>query len=164
MLFLTIDPFVGIPVFIAKLSERQYCWRVLEDFHSQEYIQIFDVHNCLFMCVHFSIGGHDYRRTTRFRQGIHFSVIQVLLADHMHRRSRSPQQILRSSGLRIDAGRNLFSESEKNVALCSPLIITHFWPASTLASRAPLATLLPLEIDPQILESWAYADEVHLGK
>ena len=29
MWFLTIDPFVGIPVFIAKLSERQYCWRVI---------------------------------------------------------------------------------------------------------------------------------------
>ena len=38
--FLTIDPFVGIPVFIAKLSERQYCWRVIEDFHCQEYIQL----------------------------------------------------------------------------------------------------------------------------
>ena len=33
MWFLTIDSFVGIPVFIAKLSERQYCWRVFEDFH-----------------------------------------------------------------------------------------------------------------------------------
>ena len=41
MWFLTIDPFVGISVFIAKLSERQYCWRVIEDFHSQEYIQFF---------------------------------------------------------------------------------------------------------------------------
>ena len=35
MWFLTIDPFVGIPVFIAKLSKSQYCWRVIEDFHSQ---------------------------------------------------------------------------------------------------------------------------------
>ena len=33
--FLTVDPFVRISVFIAKLSERQYCWRVFEDFHSQ---------------------------------------------------------------------------------------------------------------------------------
>ena len=33
----TMNPFVGISVFIAKLSERQYCWRVLEDFHSQEF-------------------------------------------------------------------------------------------------------------------------------
>ena len=51
---------------------RQYCWRVLEDLHCQEYIQLFDIHNCLFMRLHFSIGGYDYRRTTRFRQSIHF--------------------------------------------------------------------------------------------
>ena len=78
MWFLTIDPFVGIPVFIAKLSKRQYCWRVIENFHSQEYIQFFDIHNCLFMRLHFSIGGYDYRRTTRFPQSIHFSITQVL--------------------------------------------------------------------------------------
>ena len=84
MWFLTIDPFVGISVFIAKLFERQYCWRVIEDFHSQEYIQFFDIHNCLFMRLHFSIGGYDYRRTARFRQSIHFSITQVLFADHVH--------------------------------------------------------------------------------
>ena len=78
MWFLTIDPFVGIPVFIAKLSERQYCWRVIEDFHSQEYIQFFDIHNCLFMRLHFFIGCYDYRRTARFRQSIHFSITHVL--------------------------------------------------------------------------------------
>ena len=49
MWFLTIDPFVGIPIFIAKLSERQYCWRVIEDFHCKEYIKFFTIHNCLFM-------------------------------------------------------------------------------------------------------------------
>ena len=32
MWFSTIDPFIRISVFIAKLSERQYCWRVFEDF------------------------------------------------------------------------------------------------------------------------------------
>ena len=74
MWFLTIDPFVGIPVFIAKLSERQYCWRVFEDFHCQEHIQFFDMHNCLFLRLHFSIGGHEYRRTAQFRQRINFSV------------------------------------------------------------------------------------------
>ena len=84
MWFLTIDPFVGIPVFIAKLSERQYCWRVFEDFHSQEHIQFFDMHNCLFMRLHFFIGGYDYRRTARFRQSIHFSITRVLFADHVH--------------------------------------------------------------------------------
>ena len=84
MWFLTIDPFIRISVFIAKLSKQQYCWRVFEDFHSQEYIQLFDIHRCLFMRLHFSIGGYDYRRTARFRQSIHFSITQVLFADHMH--------------------------------------------------------------------------------
>ena len=82
-----MDPFIGISVFIAKLSKRQYCLRVFEDFHSQEYIQFFDIHRCLFMRLHFSIGGYDYRRTARLRQGIHFSRIPVLFADHVHRRA-----------------------------------------------------------------------------
>ena len=87
MWFLTIDPFIRISVFIAKLSERQHCWRVFEDFQSQEHIQFFDIHNCLFMCLHFSIGGYDHRRTARFRQSIHFSITQILFADHVHWRS-----------------------------------------------------------------------------
>ena len=84
MWFLTIDPFVGIPVFIAKLCEGQYCCRVIEDFHCQQYIQLFDIHCSFFMRLHFSIGGDDYRRTARFRQSIHFSITQVLFADHVH--------------------------------------------------------------------------------
>ena len=87
MWFLTVDPFMRVSVFIAKLSERQDCWRILEDFHSQEYIQFFDIHNCLFMRLHFSIGCYDCRRTARFHQGIHFSITQVLFADHVYRRS-----------------------------------------------------------------------------
>ena len=39
------------------------------------------------MRLHFSIGSCDYRWTSRRRQSIHFSRIQVLFADHMHRRS-----------------------------------------------------------------------------
>ena len=35
MWFLTVDPLVRISVFIAKLCERQYCWRVFEDFQRQ---------------------------------------------------------------------------------------------------------------------------------
>ena len=47
----------------------------------------------------------------------------------------------------------------------SPLILTHFWPASTLLrEHLALATLSPPETDPQILEHWGCADEVHLGK
>ena len=39
------------------------------------------------MRLHFSIGCYDHRRTTRFRQSIHFSRIEILFADHVHRRS-----------------------------------------------------------------------------
>ena len=47
----------------------------------------------------------------------------------------------------------------------APLILTHFWPASTLLrEHLALATLSPPETDPQILERWGCADEVHLGK
>ena len=87
MWFLTIDPFIRISVFIAKLSKRQNCWRVFEDLHCQEYTQFFDMNFGLFMRLHFSIGGYDYRRTARFRQSIHFIIAQVLFADHMHRRA-----------------------------------------------------------------------------
>ena len=50
--------------------------------------------------------------------------------------------------------------------LCfSPLILEHFWPASTLLrGHLALATLSPPETSPQILECWGYADGVHLGK
>ena len=88
MRFLTIDPFVGIPVFSEKLSKQQYCWRTIEDFHCQLYLQFFDIHCCLFKRLHFSISGYDNRRTARFRQCIHFSITQVLFADHMHRHTR----------------------------------------------------------------------------
>ena len=43
--------------------------------------------------------------------------------------------------------------------------LTHFWPGSTLLRGHPtLATLSPPETDPQILERWGCADEVHLDK
>ena len=70
-----------------------------------------------------------------------------------------------SSGFKDDAGRHLFSGDEKNVLFHALLIFTHFWPASTLLrGHLALATLSLLVIDPQILERWGYADEVHLGK
>ena len=47
----------------------------------------------------------------------------------------------------------------------APSISEHFWPASTLLrGHLALATLSPPETDPQILERWGCADEVHLGK
>ena len=55
-----------------------------------------------------------------------------------------------SSGFNVDASKLLFSEGEKNVALFhAPLILTHFWPASTLLrGHLALATLSLLVNDP----------------
>ena len=63
------------------------------------------------------------------------------------------------------AGRHQLSEGEKNAVSFPPLILEHFWPASTLL-RGPiaLATLSLPETDPQILGHRGYADEDHLGK
>ena len=73
----------------------------------------------------------------------------------------------RSSDLRLDARRHLFSEGEKNVALLfSPLIFRIFLASLHAASRAHRSCHIPslLETDPQILEHRGNADEDHLGK
>ena len=47
----------------------------------------------------------------------------------------------------------------------SPLISGYILPYSMLLhGHIALAFLSPPETDPQILERWSYADEVHLGK
>ena len=47
----------------------------------------------------------------------------------------------------------------------TPLIYINFWPASPLLrGHLALETLFPPETDPQVLERWGYAYEVHLGK
>ena len=72
----------------------------------------------------------------------------------------------RSSGSRVDAGKHLFSEGEKNVALsCSfnfNILLASF--STLLRGHLALATLSLLVKDPQILERWGYAHEVHLDK
>ena len=136
MWFLTIDPFVGIPVFVAKLSERQYCWRVIEDFHSQEYIQFFDIHNCLFMRLHFSIGGYDYRRTHDF---VKVSISALLKSFLLIVCTDAPESTTnsQSSGLRFDASKHLFSEGEKNAALSCSFHFNTLLASFHAASRAP---------------------------
>ena len=163
--FLTIDPFIRISVFIAKLSERQYCWRVFEDFHSQEFSQIFDIHNCLFMRLHFTIGGYDYRRTARLRQSIHFSITHVLFADHVHWRSGVDNKF---SFLKFKSWCREAPIFRRREECCSFMLFefeTHFWPASTLLrGYLALATLSLPQTDPQILEHWGYVHDVHLGE
>ena len=104
MWFLTIDPFVGIPAFIAKLSEWQYCWHVIEDLHCQEY-PIFDIHNCLFMsCVCTSplavmtiVGLHDF---------VKISISELLKSFLLIICMDAPESTTNSlsSGFNVDAG------------------------------------------------------------
>ena len=61
--------------------------------------------------------------------------------------------------------RTYFPKLRRMLLFDAPLILTHFWPASTLLrGHLSLVTLSPPETDPQILERWGNADEVHLGK
>ena len=78
---------------------------------------------------------------------------------------RSVQQILFPLvSTLMQAGTN-FPKVSRMLFYVSPLILGYFWPASTLLhGQLALATLSLLETDPQILEYWGYADEVHLGK
>ena len=103
------------------------------------------------------VGLHD------FVKGIHFSFTQVLFAGHVHWRSGVDNKFSFYS-LRVDAGKHLFSESEKNVALTCSFNFNTLFASFHDASHLALATLYPLKTDPQILERWGYADEVHLGK
>ena len=75
------------PCSSQSFPSEKNCWRVLEDFHCQEYIQFFDIHCGIFMRLHFTIGCYDRRRTCWCRHGFQFSRIQILFADHVHRRS-----------------------------------------------------------------------------
>ena len=58
-----------------------------------------------------------------------------------------------------------FPKVRRMLLFLAPFILIHFWPASTLLrGHLTLATLSLLVNDPQILERWGCADEVHLGK
>ena len=115
MWFLTVDPLIRISVFIAKLSERYCCWRVLEDFHSEESNQFFDIHCGPFMRLHFSSGCCDCRKTTRLRQGPFQQNSSPFCWSYAFDAPESTNSL--SSGLRYDASKHLFSEGKKNVAL-----------------------------------------------
>ena len=56
-----------------------------------------------------------------------------------------------------------FPKVRRMLLFHAPEILIHFWPASTLL-RGHLALATVSSWDPQTLERWGYADEVHLGK
>ena len=77
-----------------------------EDFHSQEFSNSL-TYTVASSCVS---GGYDYHRTTRIRQK-HLSspFLLIICIDAPESTTNS-----RSSGLRLDASKHLFSEGEKN--------------------------------------------------
>ena len=127
MWFFTIDPFVGIPFFIEKLS----------DFHCQENIQLFDIHNCLIMRLHFSIGNSDYRVGLHDFVKVLISVflksfLLIMCIDALGSTTNS-----HSSGFNVDARKHLFSGDWKNVALWCSFNFDTFLASFHAASRAP---------------------------
>ena len=117
-LVLTVDPFIRESAFIAKLSKRQYCWRVFEDFHCEEFFQLFDLtYTIASSCVCTSplavmtiVGLHDFVKVSISALLKSFLLIMCIDAPESTTNSRS-------SGLRGDASKHLFSEGEENVAL-----------------------------------------------
>ena len=105
------------------------------------------------------VGLHDFVKVSISASLKSFLLIMCIDAPESTTNSRF-------SGLRVDANKHLFQKVRRILLFGAPLIFsTHCWPASTLLrGHLPLATLSPLETDPQILERWGYADEVHLGK
>ena len=77
----------------------------------------------------------------------------------------APEQIIVPQVEELMLAGTYFPKVRRMLLFLAPEIITHFWPASTLLrGHLALATLSPPETDPQILERWGYAYEVHLGK
>ena len=71
-----------------KSSNRQYCWRIRENFHSeqQNITNFSNVKSCLFIRLHFSRNCCNRRRTLWNRHGFQFYGIHILPADHVYRR------------------------------------------------------------------------------
>ena len=119
MWFLTIDPFVGIPVFIAKLSKRQTAGVFSRTFivknipNSLTYTVASSCVCTSPLAVMTIVRLHDFVKVSISASLKSFLLIICIDAPKSTTNSRS-------SGLRFDAGRHLFSEGEKNVALsCS---------------------------------------------
>ena len=98
------------------------------------------------------VGLHDFVKVSISASLKTFLLIMCIDAPESTTKSRS-------SDLGVDAGRHLFSEGEKMLLFGALSTVTHFRLAGTL-----LLPLFPPETDPQILERWCYAHEVHLGK
>ena len=105
--------------------------------------------------MYFTIGCYNRHRTSRRRPKSPFQqnsnpFCKIMCIDAPESTTNS-----RSSGLRVDAGRHLFSEGEKNGALFFSFNFrTHCWPASTLLRGHPCSCPFRLFLRP-ILKFWS---------
>ena len=126
MWFLTIDPFVGIPVFIAKLSKRQDCWRVFEDFQSRIYPTLW--HTVASSCVCTSplavmtiVGLHDFVKVSIS------ALLKSLFCWSCALTLRSRQQILVPQVSTLMQAGTYFPETRRMLLFGAPLIFKHIF-------------------------------------
>ena len=136
MWFSTVDPLIRTSFFIAELSDRQYCWRVFKDFQSRIYPILWHTpwplhaSALLYWLLWLS---KDYTTSSRYLFQQNSCLVLLIICIDPPESANS-----RSSGLRVDAGRHLFSEGEKNVALFISFLIFYTLLVSLhAASRAP---------------------------
>ena len=145
MWFLTIDPFVRIP-FSSQSFPSDNTAGVLSRTFRVKNISYSLTYTIASSCLHFSIGGNDNRKTTRFRQSIHFGFTQVLFADHVHWHSGVDNKFSFLRFQRWCRQAPIFRRWEECCSLMLLLISTHFWPASTLLrGHLTLATVSSCE-------------------
>ena len=170
MWFLTIDSIhKKYPFFIAKFFRATVTAGVFfEDFSLSRIYPILWHTPLPLSCVCTSpLAFMTIVGLPRSRQGIHFSITQVLFADHMHWRTRVDKQNSRSSGLRFGAGRPpIFPKVRRMFALSRSFKLNTLLASfpRCFAGTLALATLSLPETDPQILERWGFADEVSPGQ
>ena len=128
--------------------------RLLYDFHSQECVQFFDIHNCLFMRLHFSIGCNDY--LVGLHDFVEASISTSLKSFLLIMCTDAPESTAnsRSSSLPVDASKHvLFRESEE----CYSFWLVKFSPTFGQLPRCVEGTLLlPLcLLLRQILKIWS---------
>ena len=122
---------------LAKLSQRQHCWCILEDFHCQEFVQFSDINCCLFMRLSFTIGCHNRDGVSGNFYCFQFCWIQIFPSYDVHRRSGAHHKFSSSRLFLGGEGRHHFSVGEKNVALCFSFIVNTLLASFHAASRAP---------------------------
>ena len=141
-------------MFIAKLSQRWNCWRILEEFHGQEFSNslTYTIASS-FVCtsplaVTTVIGLLDVVKVSISEEFKSFLLIMCIDAPDSTTNSLS-------SGLIVDGeGRHQFSISEKNVVLCFSLNFRRHLAIFHAASRAHRSCLFCLFLR-LILKFWS---------